>query len=148
MTEVDERLAALESRRLESGLTVAEQNELRDCEITLGMTTAGPRERSEAARRVERFAAERGVPHPLYAYLDATVDASRNGFAPKLELFGTAKLEAFLTWAHRRGFAVAAERRTGRVIDVLHHWDLAEIELSGGGRISVFGDHDPVGGGR
>lgn len=81
---------------------------------------------------------------PLDAYFDATVDAARAGHAPQLSLFGTAKLEAFLAWAYRRGFAVTAERRTGRVLDTLHHWDFAEIELSGGGRITLFGDNTPV----
>jgi GNAT superfamily N-acetyltransferase len=78
----------------------------------------------------------------LDVYLDATVDAARAGLAPKLALHGTAQLEAFLEWARRRGFAVTAERRTGRVLDVLHHWDFAEVELSGRGRITVFGDHE------
>jgi hypothetical protein len=59
MTEVDARLAELESRQIIPGLSVAEQNELRACEITLGMIEATPRARAEAARRVERFAAER-----------------------------------------------------------------------------------------
>jgi hypothetical protein len=61
MTDVDARLAELESRRIVPGLSVAEQNELRDCEITLGMAAAPPRARAEAARRVERFAAERAA---------------------------------------------------------------------------------------
>lgn len=61
MTDVDARLAELESRRIAPGLSVAEQNELRDCEITLGMVEAPPRARAEAARRVERFAAERAA---------------------------------------------------------------------------------------
>ena len=61
MTAVDDRLAELESRRLEPGLSVAEQNELRDCEITLGMVDAPHRARAEAARRVERYAAERAA---------------------------------------------------------------------------------------
>ena len=61
MTDVDARLAELESRRIVPGLSVAEQNELRDCEITLGMVEAPPRARTEAARRVERFAAERAA---------------------------------------------------------------------------------------
>jgi hypothetical protein len=61
MTVVDARLAELESRRIDPGLSVAEQNELRDCEITLGMVEAPPRARVEAARRVERFAAERSA---------------------------------------------------------------------------------------
>ena len=43
MTDVDARLAELESRRIVPGLSVAEQNELRDCEITLGMADAPPR---------------------------------------------------------------------------------------------------------
>lgn len=55
MTDVDARLAELESRRM-SGLTVAEQNELRDCEIALGMVECSAGTRAEAARRVERFA--------------------------------------------------------------------------------------------
>jgi hypothetical protein len=55
------RLAELESRRIIPGLSAAEQNELRDCEITLGMAEAPPRARAEAARRVERFAAERAT---------------------------------------------------------------------------------------
>lgn len=59
MTDVDNRLAELEARRFAPGLSVAEQNELRDCEITLGMVEAPPRARAEAAQRVERFAAER-----------------------------------------------------------------------------------------
>lgn len=80
----------------------------------------------------------------LDVYLDATVDAARAGHTPQLTLFGTAKLEAFLEWAHLRGFAVTAERRTGRVIDVLHHWDFAQVELSGQGRITVFGDNKPA----
>jgi hypothetical protein len=42
MTDVDARLAELESRRIVPGLSVAEQNELRDCEITLGMAGAPP----------------------------------------------------------------------------------------------------------
>lgn len=82
----------------------------------------------------------------LDVYLDATVDAARAGQAPKLSLHGSAQLEAFLQWAHRRGFAVVAERRTGLVLDKLHHWDMAEVELSGRGRITVFGDHEPGGG--
>lgn len=61
MTDVDARLAELESHRIDPGLSVAEQNELRDCEITLGMVAASPRARAEAARRVERFAAERAA---------------------------------------------------------------------------------------
>lgn len=59
MTDVDARLTELESRRIVPGLSVAEQNELRDCEITLGMVEANARVRDEAARRVERFAIER-----------------------------------------------------------------------------------------
>lgn len=59
MIDVDRRLAELESARVDPGLSVAEQNELRDCEITLGMVWAPPIARAEAARRVERFAAER-----------------------------------------------------------------------------------------
>ncbi len=59
MADVDTRLAELESRRIVPGLCVAEQNELRDCEITLGMVEASARARTEAARRVERFAAKR-----------------------------------------------------------------------------------------
>lgn len=53
----------VEARRAELALnidpTVAEMNELRDCEIALGMTTAGPEARSEAARRVEKAHAAR-----------------------------------------------------------------------------------------
>ena len=44
---------------------MAEQNELRDCEITLGMAAAPPRARAEAARRVERFAAEQSLKQEL-----------------------------------------------------------------------------------
>jgi hypothetical protein len=43
MTDVDARLAELESRQIVPGLSMAEQNELRDCEITLGMVEAPPR---------------------------------------------------------------------------------------------------------
>ncbi len=62
MTDVHTRLAELESRRFVPGLSAAEQNELRDCEITLGMIEVPPRTRAEAARRVERLAAERAAP--------------------------------------------------------------------------------------
>lgn len=63
MTEIDQRLAELESQRFIPGLSVAEQNELRDCEIALGMVYASDnaRVRVEAIRRVERFAAERAA---------------------------------------------------------------------------------------
>lgn len=62
MKDVLARYDALQAKRtldIANDLTVAERNELRDCEITLGMTSAGPQARAEAARRVERFAAER-----------------------------------------------------------------------------------------
>lgn len=70
MTDVDGRLAELESCRFVPGLSVTEQNELRDCEITLGMVGAPPRARAEAARRVERFAAERAR-HPSTAPMNS-----------------------------------------------------------------------------
>jgi hypothetical protein len=57
MTAVDALLAELEERRIAPGLSTAEQNALRDCEITLGMVETSPRTRAEAARRVERFTA-------------------------------------------------------------------------------------------
>ena len=56
-------MSDVEARRVFLALlvepTVAERNELRDCEIALGMTMAGPRERSEAVRRCERNDADR-----------------------------------------------------------------------------------------
>lgn len=61
MTDVDARLADLESRRISPGLSAPEENELRDCEIALGMVDASSRARADAARRVERFAAERAA---------------------------------------------------------------------------------------
>ena len=63
MTDINARLAERESHRIDpgQGLSVSEQNELRDCEIALGMVAALPRARAEAARRVERFAAERAA---------------------------------------------------------------------------------------
>jgi len=61
MTEVDARLAELEARRFDPGLSTAEQNEMRDCEIALGMVDAPLRARVEAAQRVERFAATRAA---------------------------------------------------------------------------------------
>lgn len=78
MTDVDAHLAELESRRIDPGLSVAEQNELRDCEITLGMVQAPPRARAEAARRVERFTAERArrslLPKKSHAQIKREVD--------------------------------------------------------------------------
>jgi len=74
MTAVDARLAELESRRIDPGLSVAEQNELRDCEITLGMVDAPPRARAEAARRVERFAAERAAAKKTPAQLQREIN--------------------------------------------------------------------------
>lgn len=61
MTDVNARLSELESRKIVPGLSVAEQNELRDCEITLGMVEAPPNARVGAARRVEKFAADRAI---------------------------------------------------------------------------------------
>lgn len=40
-------------------LSIAEQNEARDCEIALGMIDCRPETRAEAARRCERYAAGR-----------------------------------------------------------------------------------------
>lgn len=56
MREVLDRLHELGAK---PDLTVHEMNERRDCEIALGMTTAGPKERAEAARRVEEWKAKR-----------------------------------------------------------------------------------------
>jgi len=61
MTEVEARRIELESRRMEPGLTVTEANEVRDCEIALGMIDVSPSTRAEAARRVELYAAARRV---------------------------------------------------------------------------------------
>lgn len=60
MNAVEARLAELESRRVQPGLSVSEQNELRDCEITLGMVEAPSRARAEAALAAW-FAAERAA---------------------------------------------------------------------------------------
>ena len=74
MTDVDARLAELESRRIDPGLSVAEQNELRDCEISLGMVEATARVRAEAARRVEQLAAERTAKKKTPAQLQREID--------------------------------------------------------------------------
>jgi hypothetical protein len=62
MKDILSRFNDLESRGL--GLTVAERNEMRDCEIALGMTTHEYPARVEAIRRCEKHSDARLSPAP------------------------------------------------------------------------------------
>lgn len=86
-------------------------------------------------------------PGALDALYDATVTAARAGYAPKLTLHGATQLAALRAWADRRGFAIASDRMSGIARRVAVQWDLDEVELPSGGRISVHGDDEPVRGG-
>jgi hypothetical protein len=72
MTEVEARRIHLATQ---PDLTPAELNELRDCEITLGMTMAGSQARAEAARRIEaRDLARRTAPPKSHAQIKREVN--------------------------------------------------------------------------